>query len=111
MCGLVDTIWRVRVHAVELGKVQVHHHDVGLQGEGELDRLHTGCRLPDDLGTRNRREQRAETIAEDRMVLGNDHANRFRPLTPHPASLHSSVTVHVGVSRCHGTGVPSSREI
>ena len=78
---------------------------------GELDRLHTCCRLPDDLGTRDRCEQRAQTIAEDRMVLGNDHANRFPALTPHPTSLHSSVTVHVGVSRCHGTSVPSSREI
>jgi hypothetical protein len=29
--GLVDTIWRAS--RIELGKVQVHHHDVGLQGE------------------------------------------------------------------------------
>ena len=48
-CGLSLGDLSGRRDAVEVGHVQVHHHDVGLQLAGEADRLGAGLGLADDL--------------------------------------------------------------
>ena len=71
-----------RLDAVELGHVQIHDDDVGLQRLGGGDRLGAGRRLAHDLRLAERREQRAEPSAEDRMVVGDEDANAFHGLLP-----------------------------
>ena len=57
-----------RLDTVETRHIEVHQDDIGLEGLSAHDRLLAGRGLTDDGHALDRREQRAQTVAERRMV-------------------------------------------
>src|ERR1700722_10403502 len=54
---------------------QVPHDHVGPQPLGERYRLGTGCRLADHLDVRLGGQHAAQALADDRVVVGQQHAD------------------------------------
>src|SRR5438045_4282503 len=65
-----------RLDAIDAGHVEVHHDDVRLLFCGEAYRLLAVGGLTHDGGLRQGGEQGAQALAEDRMVIGEEHAQR-----------------------------------
>jgi hypothetical protein len=62
--------------------VQVHHDHVGLGGHRGGHDLGAGGGLADDLEVGDRGEQGPQAAAEDRVVVGDEHADRVHLTAP-----------------------------
>jgi hypothetical protein len=65
-----------RFDAADARHAYVHHHDVGQQIGGSLDRLEPVTGLADDLKIGFVREHELEPATEQRVVIDDQHANR-----------------------------------
>jgi hypothetical protein len=83
------------VHPRHAGHGEVEKEDVGLQLLGEPDRLLAAAGLPDHGEAALRFEERAQALAEDRMVVRDEHTNRLRA-SHMPPFVQSSPHVRQG---------------
>ena len=74
-CGQVLSNLARRLDPVERRHRDVHQHHVRLERAGELDRLLPVAGGPDDLDAVVVCEQRLDRLDEQRLVVGNEHAN------------------------------------
>src|SRR5262245_55559429 len=65
-----------RRHTIQLGQLQVEQDDIWTQRRGPFDRLRTAGRLADDLEVGLSLQHRAQALADDRVVVGYQNANR-----------------------------------
>ncbi len=100
--------------AVEHGHTQVHQHEVRLQPDRERYRLRAVCRFADHLDIRGRLEQRDDSAADDRMIVGDEHADHAvtrvgsetTSLVPAPGALTISSSPPTRASRSRMPGSP-----
>lgn len=64
-------------NAVEVGHLNIHQHHIGLQLLGQRDGLLTVAGFAHHCRFRSRTKDRPQTVAEERMVIGNEDLNRF----------------------------------
>ncbi len=67
-----------RLDAVHAGHAHVHQHHVGVELAGAADGLHAVRRLAHDLDVRLGLQQRAQTAAHERVVVGDEQADHDR---------------------------------
>ena len=68
-----------RPDAVEPRHLEVHQHDVRREPRRLGDRLDAVARLADDLDPLLQAEERAEPLADDLVVVDDEHADRAQP--------------------------------
>ena len=76
-CGRASASRRVASIAVDARHPQVHQDHVGRTGDRQPHRLLAVGRRADDLDARQQAEQHREALADDPLVVGEQHADRI----------------------------------
>ena len=75
-----------RFDPVHPGHLEVHQNDIRLEGGGERHRLVPRRRLADERHVGGRLQQRAQSVAEEGVIIGDEDVQRFHSV-PLPASF------------------------
>ena len=71
-----------RLNAIDPWHLQIHQNHIRLQRGCQFNHLLASGRFPDDLGVNCGREQCAHALAEERMIVCDQNAERIHQLTP-----------------------------
>jgi hypothetical protein len=79
-CGQLFENLPARFNAVEPRHRNVHHDHRGKQLPGQTHGFAAGLRLPDHLDVARQFEQLTKSLADDRVVIREQHGDRLHPL-------------------------------